>query len=76
MQNKTATEWLEIARKYGADWVDKAVANIAAQPDYEDREDNYSSVNAMISLEFDWEETVEGHDYWWGVYWNLSKAGK
>jgi len=71
MKNKTAKQWLEMARADGADWVDKALNNIEAQPDYYDREDNYSSVKAMISLEFDWEETGEGWEYWDDIHSSL-----
>ena len=64
MENKTAIEWLEIARKNRIRWVDQAIANIAAQPNHEDRQDNYSSISAMICLEFDWESSKEGFEYW------------
>jgi len=63
MQNKTAIEWLEIARANGETWVDKALNNIEAQPDFSDK-DSYPSVQSVIEEGFDWEETGEGCEYW------------
>jgi len=59
MKNKTATEWLEIARKDGADWVDKAIQNIEAQPNFNMREKNYAHLSEVIMNEFFWDDTPE-----------------
>ena len=73
MKNKTAKEWLEIARANGENWVDQALSNIDAQPNYEDRQQNYPSVKSMISLEFDWDASNEGFDYWEDIHGRLKK---
>jgi len=68
---KTAIEWLEIARKDGADWVDKAIENIAAQPDYSDRKEDYLSLSSVVIREFSWIETdkdTQGGKYWGLIY--------
>ena len=71
MKNKTAAQWLEKARKDGADWVDKALENIKAQPLHRHRLKHYPSLSWVVAREFYWDETdavTQGEGYWQGIY--------
>jgi len=75
MKNKTAIEWLEIARANGEPWVDEAIANIKAQPDYEDRKNDYQFLSSVIFCEFSWADTPQLEDYWGDVHGRLFDSG-
>jgi len=73
MKNKTTIEWLEIARANGANWVDQALENIAAQPDFP-RDETHTSLSAVVIGEFFWDETPkdsQGVEYWNTIYSRL-----
>jgi len=76
MRNKTAEQWLEKARKDGADWVDKAIENIAKQPNYRDRKKNYPLQSVAIWSEFDWRDSPQGHNYWIKIYDGIFESEK
>jgi len=71
MQNKTAIEWLNEARANGEPWVDQAVENIAAQPDYIYREEDYPALSSVVYYEFAWSNASQGGDYWGEIYLRL-----
>jgi len=74
MRNKTAKRWLDIARASGADWVDKAIENIKAHPDFRFRKKNYSHLSQVITDEFFWSNTPEDHEYWAEIHYNIFES--
>jgi len=77
--NKTAIEWLEIARKDGADWVDKAIENIAKQREDAASEQYHPSLSSVVIREFSWKQTdksTQGSKYWGDIYDRLLMAEK
>jgi len=77
MKNKTASEWLEIARANGEPWVDQAVENIAAQREGAAAELRYPYLSLVIMRQFSWSETdkdTQGHKYWQDIYNSIVKA--
>ena len=77
MKNKTAKQWLEIARASGADWVDAAIENIKAQPSHGGRRKDYPLLSSVVIGHFAWAQTdaaTQGYDYWWGIYKSVERA--
>jgi len=75
MENKTAIEWLEIARANGETWVGQAIENIAAQPDCISRLDSYPNIRSVVGHEFVWHHTPQRSKYWVNILNRLVKAG-
>ena len=79
MKNKTAKQWLEIARANGADWVEKAFDNIKMQPEDSAIEKPYSSLSLTVKCGFSWSETdkdTQGHKYWQDIYNSILDSEK
>jgi len=74
---KTATEWLNEARANGADWVDKALENIALQLEGEASDKHYPCLSRVIMCHFSWVDTdkeTQGHKYWWDIYKSIENS--
>jgi len=79
MKNKTAKQWLEIARANGANWADQALSNIEMQSGDSAIEKPYSSLSSTVKCGFLWLETdkyTQGHKYWRDIYGSILDSEK